>query len=179
MTTARQSTDITNLKISHLDDPSVLSSFDSGEREVDRNIEKCCDWHGRYRSRTFCGFLPDQKLAAGFYCLGVSATESKYLDPEILKSHGTFKYVPFIYLNYIAVRIEYQNNKIGTILLMNAIERCSHTIRNIGIYGIALNALNDRSAGLYDRYGFRECGKRSKYPFMILPAQSVLDLIDS
>ncbi len=60
--------------------------------------------------------------------------------------------------------------------MMSALEKCANTIRNIGVYGVALNALNDRSAGLYDRYGFREYGGKAKYPFMILPAQSVLDL---
>ncbi|MCH7692165.1 MAG: GNAT family N-acetyltransferase [Proteobacteria bacterium] len=176
MTTAPQPVEIKNLRINPLNDPDELRDFDSGEHEVDRHIEKCCDWHGRYRNRTFCAFLPNQELAVGFYCLGISATESKYLDDEIVRSHGSFRYVPFIYLNYLAVRSEHQNNKIGTVLLMNALERCAHTILNIGIYGVALHALNDRSAGLYDRYGFREYGERKKYPFMILPAQSVLDL---
>lgn len=178
MTTAPQSVDIENLRISPLVDRKVLEDFDSGENEVDRNINKCCDWHVRYRNRVFCAFLTDQEVAVGYYCLGISATESKYLDETIVRSHDTFGYVPFIYLNYLAVRSEYQNNKIGTILLMNALERCALTIKNIGVYGVALHALNDRSAGLYDRYGFREYGDRKKYPFMVLPAQSVLDLFD-
>lgn len=176
MTTAHQPTDIKNLRIEPLADPEALKNFDSGEPEVDQNIDKCCDWHVRYRNRTFCAFLPNQELAVGYYCLGISATESEYLDDEIVRSHGAFKYVPFIYLNYLAVRLESQNNKIGTILLLNALERCSHTIRNIGIYGVALNALNERSVGLYGRYGFREYGDRKNYPFMVLPAKSVLDL---
>ena len=100
----------------------------------------------------------------------------EYLDEEILRANESYKFVPFIYINYLAVQSEYQNNKIGTILLMNALQKCAHTITNIGIYGVALHAISDRVAGLYDRYGFRQCGKSSKFPFMILPAQSVLDL---
>lgn len=176
MTTAPQPVDLKNLRIHPLSDSGQLEGFDSGEPEVDRYISKCCDWHVRYRKRTFCAFLADDQVAVGYYCLGISATDSKYLDEEITRSHDAFGYVPFIYLTYIAVRSGYQNNGIGTILLMNALERAANTIRDIGIFGVALNALNDRSAGLYDRYGFREYGKRKNYPFMVLPAQSVLDL---
>lgn len=176
MTTAPQSVDIKNLRIEPLDDHEALKDFDSGENEIDRHIATCCDWHQKYRRRTFCAFLSDEKIAVGFYCLGISATESKYLDDEILRSSDGHAYVPFIYLNYLAVRSEYQNNKIGTILLLNALDRCAHTVKNIGIYGVSLNALTDRSAGLYDRYGFREYGGRNKYPFMVLPAQSLIDL---
>ncbi len=178
MTTAPQPVDIKNLRIEPLASHESLRDFDSGEREVDRHIEKCCDWHRKYRQRVFRAFLPrgEESVAVGFYCLGISAAESKYLSEEILQTSDGQAYVPFIYINYLAVRREYQKNKIGTILLLNALERCAHTIKNIGIYGVALNAVTDRAAGLYDRYGFREYGGRSKYPFMVLPAQSLIDL---
>jgi ribosomal protein S18 acetylase RimI-like enzyme len=176
MTTAPQPIDIKNLQIHRLTDGQVLADFDSGEDEVDRHIPKCCDWHERYRNRVFCAFLPARSLAVGYYCLGVSATESKYLDEAIIRSSDRYGYVPFVYLNYLAVRSQYQGNNIGTILLMNALQKSAHVVRNIGIYGVALHALNDRSAGLYDRYGFRTFGDTGKYPFMILPAQSLLDL---
>lgn len=178
MTTARPLIDIEKLCIESLGNREVLEGFDSGESEVDRNVEKCCDWHPEYRGRTFCAFIPQEKKAVGFYCLGISASDSKYLDKDIVKRSGGRGYVPFIFLNYLAVRKEYQRQKIGTVLLLNALERCAGTIKNIGIYGVGLNALTDRAAGLYDRYGFREYGGRSSYPFMVLPAQSLIDLFE-
>ncbi len=168
--------DIKNIRIKALQGHETLCGFSCGEREIDRNIEKCCNWHSRYRNRIFCAFLDNLDLVLGFYCLGVDAANAEYLDEAVLRANESYKFVPFIYINYLAVQLEYQSNKIGTILLMNALARCANTITNIGIYGVALHALSDRAAGLYDRYGFRECGKKSKYPFMILPAQSVLDL---
>jgi len=176
MTAARPSVDLRNLRIEPLADPEALKDFDSGEREVDRHIPKCCEWHRRYRHRVFCAFLGTQSIAVGFYCLGISASESKYLSEEIIKTSEGHAFVPFIYLNYLAVRLDYQQNGIGTILLLNALERCAHTVKNIGIYGVALHALTDLAAGLYDRYGFREYGGRTKYPFMVLPAQTLIDL---
>lgn len=176
MTTARPTIDLRSLRIELLRDRRLLDNFDSGEPEVDRNIEKCCDWHDQYRNRTFCAFLPDIDAAVGFYCIGISANESKYLTHETFRFWRQQAYIPFIYLNYLAVQKQFQQCGIGTILLMNALGKAEYAVQNIGIYGVALHALNDRSASLYDRYGFREYGGRSKYPFMILPAQSVLDL---
>ncbi|WP_316975927.1 GNAT family N-acetyltransferase [Shumkonia mesophila] len=168
--------DVKNLVILPLPDDLCLKDFDSGEHEVDRHINKCHEWHHKYQRRVFCGFFPSRTEAVGFYCLSISASQSKYLSEEIINSSEGYAYVPFIYINYLAVRKEYQNNKIGTILLLNALEKCAHTVKNIGIYGVSLNALTDRAAGLYDRYGFREYGGRSSHPFMVLPARSLLDL---
>lgn len=174
--TVRQIVDASNIRIAPLRDASMLKGFSSGEREVDRNIEKCCGWHEKYRNRIFCASIKERDSVVGFYCIGVSATESKYIDVSILRSDETFKFLPFVYINYIAVHCEYQNNKIGTCLLLNALEKCAWTVRNVGIYGVALHAISDRAAGLYDRYGFQEVSKGMKCPFMILPARSVLEL---
>jgi len=57
------------------------------------------------------------------------------------------------------------------------LERCALVIRNIGAYGVALHALTDDSAAFYDRYGFRaKSSERAKWPLMVLPARSILDL---
>lgn len=173
--TAPHPVDIKKLRIEPLADASALEGFSCGESEVDRNVEKCCKWHETYIRRAFCAFLGTEKSSCGFYCISISASESKYLDEKLVRASGGGNYIPFIYLNYLAVSSPYQNNQIGTILLMHALARCAYVIKNIGVHGVALHALNDRSAGLYDRYGFREHGK-NKFPFMILPALSVLDL---
>ena len=61
-------------------------------------------------------------------------------------------------------------------LLGNALDRCAVTIRNVGAYGVALNALNEDAARLYERYGFRPVDENMRFPVMVLPAQSVLEL---
>jgi hypothetical protein len=73
------------------------------------------------------------------------------------------------------VRLHHQSQKIGTLLLGDALFRCAQVVKNVGVYGIALHALTTRAADLYDKYGFRAYGK-SKYPFMILPVQTLIDL---
>lgn len=180
MTTVNQSFDLKSLKILPLADANVLSEFDCGEREIDRNIPKCCERHQKFRNRVFCAFHGDEKQAVGFYCLGIHAHSRDRLPESLVKKAGDYAaFLPFIYLHYLAVTKDMQKNGIGTILLLNAMERSLPTVKNIGIFGIALNALNTTAGDLYYKYGFREYGDRAKYPLMVLPAQALIDLTGS
>lgn len=157
MTTARPALDIQQVRICPLADRRALADFHSGESEIDRNIDKCCDWQDKHRVRMFSAMQGEWPEAYGFYALGISAADAKYLSGP---STDERPYIPFIYLNYLAVQAGFQGQKLGTLLLIDALKRCAEVARNVGLYGVALNALSDRAAGLYDRYGFRVYGKQ-------------------
>jgi GNAT superfamily N-acetyltransferase len=177
MTTAGPALDLKSLKFVPLPSPSALADFRCGEDAIDREIAKCCVWESRNRARVFCAYLPADPIPRGFYCPGLHAHEAKAVHGFFAHAREDFRnYVPFIYLDYIGVRQELRRNGIGTVLLLHALERCTIVIRNVGSYGVALHALNDVAAKLYDRYGFRPVDEKAKTPFMVLPAQSVLDL---
>ena len=178
MTSAAPTLDVKQLKIVSIPSDTALTSFYSGEDEIDRNLYKCGEWHTCHRSRTYCAYLSDDLNPYGFYCLGQHAHDLRYAAGLFERaSDDARSFVPFIYLNYLAVRQGWRRQKIGTMLLLNAIERCSVVIKQIGAYGVALNALTSDAAALYDRYGFKaRDASRAKYPLMVLPARSVLDL---
>jgi GNAT superfamily N-acetyltransferase len=175
MTTALPPPDIRKLVFAPLINDAVLRDFESGEREIDRNIAKCCVWQAQHRAKVFCAHIEGVPEAYGFYCLGVSASEAKYFGEDISAANDSRAFVPFIYVYYFAVRQEFQNQKIGTMLLGNMLSRCGHVVRNVGVFGIALNALTSRVLALYGRYGFRQYNE-TKYPLMILPTQSLIEL---
>jgi GNAT superfamily N-acetyltransferase len=178
MTTAAREPDLKRLRIVPLPSETALSEFRSGEAEIDRNLAKSWEWHRWYRSRVFCAYLGHDPNPHGFYCLGLHAHDAKSVEGFFARAADDLRnFVPFIYLNYLAVREGWRRKKIGTMLLLNALERCSLVVRNIGAYGVALNALTDESAAFYDRYGFRaKAGGKARWPLMVLPAQSILDL---
>jgi GNAT superfamily N-acetyltransferase len=178
MTIAAPKLDINRLRIVPLPSSDAFRDFRSGESEIDHHLDRCWPWHDCHRSRVFCAYLEGEAQLYGFYCLGLHAHESKYVDGVFARAaDDTRNYVPFIYINYFAVRDGWRHQKIGTVLLMNALERCAIVIRNIGAYGVALSALTDDAAAFYDHYGFRTKDPNQRYPFMVLPAQSVLDLV--
>lgn len=175
MTTALPHPDITKLRFLRLSSRVAFRDFESGEGEIDRNLQKCCDWHDKHRAKVFCAHMDGVEEAYGFYCLAISASDAKYMDEDIARANDYRAFVPFIYVNYFAVRKEFQNQKVGTMLLGNMLSRCGNLVRNVGVFGIALNALTPRVSKLYDRYGFRQRNE-TKYPLMILPTQSLIDL---
>lgn len=163
------------IRVAPLSDPQALANFESGERDIDRGAVKCCEVLSTTRLKTFCAHYDNDSSACGFYALSMSAAETKYLGKSLADDADGRSYLPFIYLNYLGVRTELQNNKIGSLMLVDALKRAAIVGENVGVFGVALNALNDRVAGMYDRYGFRAHGDR-KQPLMILPMQSVFDL---
>ncbi len=181
MKTAAPTLDFSKLRIVPLPSPTntVFADFRSGEPEIDKNLGKCCDWHGCYRSRVFCAYFDGDSALYGFYCLGLHAHDSKMAATLFVRPNDDDRgYVPFIYLHYLAVREGWRRKKIGTMLLVHALERCAIVIRNIGSYGVALNALNEDAIALYDNHGFRipKAAEKMAHPTMILPAQTLFDL---
>lgn len=49
--------------------------------------------------------------------------------------------------------------------------------RYAGVYALTLNALNEGAAAFYQALGFREFGPTSRTPLMLLPIQSIVDLV--
>jgi GNAT superfamily N-acetyltransferase len=128
----------------------------------------------------YCAYLPDEPHMYGFYCLGLHAHDAKTIAGFFTSaSDDARNFVPFIYISYLAVREGWRRQKIGTVLLLNALDRCAIVIKNIGAYGVALHALTSDSAALYDRYGFKAKNPSEKTPLMVLPAQSVLDVFQT
>lgn len=126
----------------------------------------------------YCAVKNGDPYAYGFYSLGVTATDPKNLDADITRDHEGAGLLPFIYLHALAVRKEHKRHKIGTMLLIDALRRSARFVREVGIYGLALNAIaDDWRLTLYAKYGF---GQRNemKYPLMIMPGQTLLDLTE-
>lgn len=98
------------------------------------------------------------------------------MDEKTNQKNEYRAFVPFIYLDYLAVRLDFQNQKIGTVLLANALSRCGRFVRSVGVFGIGLHAITERVASLYERYGFRPYDETKRIPFMILPVRTLIDL---
>jgi hypothetical protein len=61
-------------------------------------------------------------------------------------------------------------------MFMNALTRCRMVVDNIGVYGVSLHALTERAYRLYYKYGFRQHAEANRFPFMILPTKSLIEL---
>jgi GNAT superfamily N-acetyltransferase len=86
---------------------------------------------------------------------------------------------PSVYLWYIAVQREMQGGGLGTLLLMDAIRKVYEISRHAGVFALTLTSIDQgRTQKFYERLGFRVYGPTSVRPFMLLPIQSIVDLVE-
>jgi ribosomal protein S18 acetylase RimI-like enzyme len=162
--------DLKSLQIRHIDSRECVKGFGCGVAEIDKWVrEKCWKFHQRHRARTFCAFGAGATSALGFYTLSFASEHAKkIMEGRDQERYSATAVVPLIYLDYIAVLQSMQCNGVGTMLLMNAIERSYYVSNNVPIFGLALRSLNEATSKLYQKYGFvpKESGS---HPLMVLP----------
>ena len=91
---------------------------------------------------------------AGFYALGPHAIDASSLNPDMVKRLPRFDRVPSFYIPMIGSHSDLQNRGVGSYLLADALKRCMSLADAVGGRFVVLDAINERAATLYARYGF-------------------------
>jgi GNAT superfamily N-acetyltransferase len=173
---AINSLDLQKIHIRPLTDDCRIESFRCGEKEIDdwaKNKGKLL--HTENKTKIFCAFQEENGTILGFYDLSFSSRTV----PNMNSSDESYYRggVPFIYINYLAVLRSCQGQKLGTLLLLNALRKAHTVALNVAFYGVALKSLNDRTTVLYKRHGFAPVDDK-KHTFMILPIWDLYDLFN-
>jgi ribosomal protein S18 acetylase RimI-like enzyme len=177
MMAVNPSLDLGTVTISPLREEHDLSSFSCGDSDLDKFIQnrarKFCE---NNRMKIFCAHPRDGHAVYGLYSLAIRYEDTKKLlaetDPPVPE-----KNFPALYLGTLAVALPYQNKRLGTILLMNALRRAYYISQNVAVFGVALRSQNERTTRLYEKYGFG-LRETTHQPLMVLPVWSLNDLIE-
>jgi ribosomal protein S18 acetylase RimI-like enzyme len=166
--------DLKSIRISGLNKSVDLSGFNCGEQDIDSYIRKKC-WkaHETNKNKVFYAHFETGVAILGLYTLSLSIESANKLvgdEKNLYKEQ-----FPAVYLGQLAVLRGYQDQGLGTILLLNALQRAHFISRNVAFYGVALRSLNDRTTALYAKYGFTK-REDVAHPLMILPVMSLRDL---
>lgn len=154
-----------------------LAGFKCGDRGLDQFInKKATKYHQRNRVKVFCAHERDRHLVHGLYTLTMRIEETNKLLPSE-RDQVSDRHFPAIYVGALAVSAMCQKNKLGTILLMNALHRSYYVAQNVAVFGVALRSLNERTTKFYEKFGFgiRDDGAT---PLMVLPIWSLIELIE-
>lgn len=169
--------DLRKITISSMRDAHKLVGFTCGDRGLDHFInKKAAKYHQRNRVKVFCAHERDRQLVHGLYTLTMRIEETNKLLPAE-RDHVSDRHFPAIYIGTLAVSAACQKNRLGTILLMNALERSYYVAQNVAVFGVALRSLNARTTKFYEKFGF---GTREDVgtPLMVLPIWTLIDLIE-
>lgn len=112
--------------------------------------------HDAYKVRVFVACEAGSKKVIGFYSLVLSALTPSVVSDEADKKFGRVNAVPVIYLAMIGRDESTVRRGVGQALMEDAFERALAISEHAGAYALALDALNDRVAQIYEGFGFEK-----------------------
>ena len=83
----------------------------------------------------------------------MSGIRRENLPEKYLKRFPHFP-LPVARLARLAVELKHQRQRLGDLLLADALERCLHLSESIGMLGVIVDAKDEGARGWYERYEF-------------------------
>ncbi|HUP91748.1 MAG TPA: GNAT family N-acetyltransferase [Solimonas sp.] len=128
------------------------ADFDCGERSLD-------DWLRRRAlanqasgaSRTFV-VVDGQQRVMGYYALAVGAISHHEATGAIRRNMP--EQIPVMVLGRLAADRRVQGQKLGGVLLQDAVLRALRVSESAGVRAVLVHALNDGAKRFYEHYGF-------------------------
>lgn len=131
----------------------IRNEFDCGEPSLNNYLRRLALQHDERRvGRTFVAVEAGDVRVIGFYTLATgrvsfeSVPNNRKLPPNIP--------VPVVLLGRLAVDNSRQGAGLGELLLLHALWRAGQIARQAGVYAVEVDALNERAARFYGKYGF-------------------------
>ena len=90
---------------------------------------------------------------AGFYALTLAEIDRTHLPLSGQKKFP--RRIPGVRLGRLAVDVAFQGKRLGELLLVDALSRAQKIYREAGGVGLFVDALDERAAAFYRRFGFQ------------------------
>jgi predicted GNAT family N-acyltransferase len=109
---------------------------------------------------------PDDKTVAGFYTLSQYAVELDVIPEEIARKLPKYSHIPATLLGRLAVSTSFRGQRLGEILLLDALKRSLHGSRQLASFAVMVDAKDDSAMAFYKKYGFLELPKVANRLFL-------------
>lgn len=130
--------------------------FDCSEPSLNRYLHELASQHHRAGVATTHVMVDDMSPSKilGYYSLAAAQMSLRDLtqaDKRRLPRHP----IPVARLARLAVALDEQGHGLGEALLQDVVKRCLGLRTELGIHALLVDALHERAAAFYRRYGFR------------------------
>ena len=145
-----------------------VSQFSSGVPTLDswlRGKARLNEAKGGARTYVAC----EGNRVAGFYSLAASSVERRRVSSRVGRSMPD----PVILLGQLAVDELYRSRRLGSDLLVDAARRCLAAAGLVGARAIVVQAIDERAAAYYAKFGFRPFSDRE--PLMLILRMSEIE----
>ncbi|QTN02418.1 GNAT family N-acetyltransferase [Ochrobactrum sp. EEELCW01] len=162
---------------------SHVGAFSCGEHEIDKwFLKKALKEHKKFHSRVTVASFENSSDVVAAYALSVRLESEKSLLREEKQHWSPFKNFNNVFvclnLEYLAVATKYQRQGVGRIVMGRVLEDFASIAGMSSIQLLTGRAISRDVFNFYEQLGFIKYGADGKQPFMYLPVQSVLALIE-
>ena len=129
-------------------------AFDCGRQELNDWLRQVARQHqDKGLSKTFVATREEQPARiCGYYALTLAELENRHL-PEAWRKKLPRR-IPGVRLGRLAVDTHYQGKGLGELLLVDALTRAQRIHTQAGGIGLFVDAIDERAADYYRRFGF-------------------------
>ena len=101
----------------------------------------------------------DGKTVAGYYTLSPYAMQLDSVPEEIVKKLPKYPMVPTTLVGRLAVSTEFRGQRLGELLLMDALHRSLALSEQVASAGVIADAQDESAVSFYRKYGFLDLPK--------------------
>lgn len=171
--------DLGLLEYRPLADNCPRGGFRCGEPDLDKwFLKNACKRHNAHTCRVTTVHLADAPEPIGFYAMALVLESDRYLSGDgPIRNRVINKLYPAVHLEYLAVDRTYQTAGVGTDMMGRVLRTYLKAVLDIGVPVLTLAPLTPKLMTFYEGLGFRVYAKHIGERRMMLPAQTVLDMV--
>ena len=157
-----------------LGDQHNRAAFSCGVEALDLYLHKQARQDTRKRAAVAFVATADGKTAAGYYTLSQYAIQLDAVPEEIAKKLPKYPMVPATLVGRLAVSTEFRGQRLGELLLMDALQRSLVLSEQAASAGVIVDAKDESARSFYKKYGFLDLPRVERRLF--LPMGTVAQL---
>lgn len=137
-----------------LQDSHDTAGFLCGVVALDQWLRSVAHQHVRKGiSRTFCAVDADEPTQIlGYYSLTVAELDTDKLPKEVARKLP--RRAPLVLIGRLATALAMRGQGLGSMLLVDALQRIVDVSNNVGVSVIMVDAKDDKAASFYQHFGF-------------------------
>ncbi|MFI4988639.1 MAG: GNAT family N-acetyltransferase [Alphaproteobacteria bacterium] len=142
------------VRIEALAEVHARARFSCGVRRIDAYLSDALELQSRGLSRVFVAVEPGDRIVRGYYALQARHVVGADVPQPLGRQVRLDARIPVVELVMLGVARRHQERGIGKALLADALRRVKRTARDIGIWAVVLEALDEQAEAFYRRLGF-------------------------
>lgn len=130
------------------------AAFSCGIPELDNYFRQQANQDAKRKVAAPFVMVDDGRRVIGYYTLSAYGIRPAELPPDVAKKLPKYPLIPATLLGRLAVSKDHQGQKLGQVLLMDALHRSWRNTMEVGSVGVVAEAINEAARKFYLHHEF-------------------------